>query len=182
MPETREILITIKNPTQQAKEPAGSPGSTQAANAEPLPPSESESNPVSTKAMDDNAAMAAVGVALNWNTAKKAATMALQEVDYRIARSFYLKDDYIGQRNYQVAKAEILAVLGYAGVIGANIRHGNYAGAITYAIAAPVSNLLSYSHKIEEQNLTIKRMEATLDFSRQRAGYSLTSGSVGENL
>ena len=127
-------------------------------------------------------AMTAVGVALNVNTAKKAATMALQEADYRISRSFYLKDDYIGQRNYQIAKSEALAVIGYLGVIGANIAHGNFAGAAIYAVTAPISNIISYSHKIEEQNLTIKRMEATLDFSRQRAGYSLTSGSVGENL
>lgn len=182
MPETREIVVTIKNaPSVERQAPQGSPGTTQ---AEPQSPSTSESS-VGSQAKTESQAMATIAVQLAERAAKEAIDTIVGGADYLIQRQFYIKDDYIGQRNYSIAKAQVSSVAGMAIGMGAAIMTGNplTIGLAVVGLAARVgNNLIDYAKGLDMQELQIRQLDATLKFSRERAGYSLTSGSIGENL
>lgn len=184
MAETREVVVTIRSQSLGGGQPAGSPASSNATQG-PQAPEVGEGNSVSTEAQTKSQAMTTIAVQLAEKTLADIAGIAISEIDYRIQRGFYLKDDYIGQRNYQIAKAQVMAVASTAAMVGANmVAYGPIAGSIKSVIDIGMrvgKNVQAYQHANEEQNYQIKQLDANLRFNRTRAGYSLTSGSIGEN-
>ena len=102
-----------------------------------------------------------------------------------------MNDNYLGQQNVDVALNVINKVWEtglsiYSGAkLGMSLSGGSAYGAIAGAIiAAGVSTLQTVqqiSHNYEQEQIKINQMNASLKFNRQRAGYSLTAGSIGEN-
>ena len=118
--------------------------------------------------------------------AESAKAITIEEVKYQINRHFRLTDDYISQQNLNIALGVVSktknAALGALGTFKALGGGGaGILGAITAAGIAVVQTGVQIVHNYEEEKLRLNKMNAELSFNRQRAGYSLTAGSVGEN-
>lgn len=183
MADTREVVVTIRSQSLGGGQPAGSPASSNATQG-PQAPEVGEGNSVSTEAQTKSQAMTTIAVQLGEKALHEAVQFSLSEIDYHIQRSFYLKDDYIGQRNYSIAKAQITNAASSAFALGAALMTGNPVAIGMTVIAQGVKairNITEYVHAVEMQDLQIKQLDANLQFNRTRAGYSLTAGSIGEN-
>ena len=173
--ETRAITITIR-----AKGEAKAEDSAKKAN----PEEKNQEAKGEAKSAAQNLSSWLIHRALN-----EAASQLKSAVDYEFSKYYTTHDDYIGQRNYEIAKAQInLAVsVGtslYSGMsMGASIGGpvGAAVGLAASAVSSGVNLALQYSRAMEQQQLKIDQMNAQLSYTRQRSGYSLTSGSIGEN-
>ena len=111
------------------------------------------------------------------------------EANYEISRYFTIYDDVAGERNLAMAKAYINHAVSmgyqvyYGAVTGAGIAGpvGGFAGAVLAGSVAGVGMALEARRALEQQDLRIAQAEAQLGYTRQRAGWSLTAGSIGEN-
>ena len=113
--------------------------------------------------------------------AKDVTQDVLQETDYFIQRHFQLADDYQGQRSYVRAKNVILksVSIGTSGVAAfATLGPAGAAVAVGIAVSSVVVDI---ANNYIDQADTIRKMDAQLSYTRVRAGYSLTAGSVGED-
>lgn len=173
--ETRAITITIRTKGE------GKPSKP----SEPSKPEEKNQEAKSeTKSAAQNLSSWLVHKALN-----EAESQLKSAVDYEFSMYYSTHDDYIGQRNYEIAKANInLAVsVGtslYSGAaMGASVGGpvGAAVGLAASAVSTGVNLALQYSRAMEQQQLKINQMNAQLSYTRQRSGYSLTSGSIGED-
>ena len=117
--------------------------------------------------------------------AVQAAQAAAKELvsfgDYVFQRHMKLNDDYIGQRNYTAVKN----IVGRAGsvvtAIGSGFATGGPAGAVIAGLISVASIGVDIAENYMQQNDNIQKMELNLSFNRMRSGYSLTSGSIGED-
>ena len=115
------------------------------------------------------------------NSAKAAAKEVVNFADYMFQRHMKLNDDYIGQRNYTAAKN----IVGRIGSVGTAIASGFATAGPVGAVIAGALSVAAIGVDIAEnyiqQNDNIQKMELNLSFNRMRSGYSLTSGSIGED-
>lgn len=114
-----------------------------------------------------------------WNYAKNE---TLQIANYEINKYFSLKDDYIGQRNMTVAKNIISKGVSMGTAIASGFAVGGVVGGALAIVGSSVSLGVEIAQNYDQENVRLRQMNAQLEFSRQRAGYSLISESVGENL
>lgn len=181
MADTREIVVTIRN--------EGGGGGQTVVPGSPGKPDDSASgktanktaDAVSDAALERQQAMITIAVQLGERALKQAANTVVQNADFLIERSYYLKDDYIGQRTYNEAKAAITGIAQDAASIASWSSLGP-AGLAVGALLTVGSRAIGFAKNVDAQNLRLKQMDATLQFGRQRAGFSLSGGSVGENL
>lgn len=180
MAETREVVITIKG-TGSTGGGGGGKGKTIINNITNNNVTKTINYYSSTNIeYDDNGLDMGTSVLVNqvFDTLKKNITT---EAKYQINKYFVTRDDYIGQRNLNIAMAKISMVTD----IGATIATGALAGGLPGAVVAGVTSLVTTAvgiyNTLDAQNLKVDQMNAQLAFTRQRSGYSLTSGSVGEN-
>lgn len=111
------------------------------------------------------------------------------EANYEISRYFTVYDDVAGERNLTMAKAYVNHAVSmgyqvyYGAITGAGIAGpvGGIAGAVLAGSVAGVGMALEARRAFEQQDLRIAQAEAQLGYTRQRAGWSLTAGSIGEN-
>ena len=108
--------------------------------------------------------------------AKNLKGIIVDEVKYQLVKNFELTDNYIGLQNMNIA----LNIGGKAFSYAAAIAVSGPAGA-AFAISDMIRTSQSMSHNYYEQKIRIAKMDAQLQFNRERAGYSLTAGSRGEN-
>ena len=115
--------------------------------------------------------------------------IVIGEAKYEINRYFQLTDDYFGQQDMNIALNVLNkvvdvgssiytgATLGYSvgGPIGAVI------GGVVGAGISAISTIMDVERNYNKQIIALNKMDAQLQFNRQRAGYSLTAGSIGEN-
>ena len=139
---------------------------------------------------DDSVLETAILSALLKRTARQIKGLVLNEAKYQIDLHFKLTDNYLGAQNLNIALGVVnkVASFGLSIYSGAKLGFsagGGAAGAVVGAVfAAGVSGLSlvqQISHNYEQEYIRINQMNANLQFNRQRAGYSLTSGSIGEN-
>lgn len=123
----------------------------------------------------------------------QAGQTALNEVtawaEYYWNRELTLNDDYVGQRNKQIALTQINRGISAISTIGSFTALGAQAGPIGAAIGAVVGTVVASASIIrsnvqgkDQQDIAIRQMEAQLDFTRSRAGWSLQAASIGEDL
>lgn len=107
--------------------------------------------------------------------------IAISEATYEIGKYMRLTDNYFGQQNLNIAKN----IVNRASNIGMSIAGGFVVGGPFGAIAAAAVSAVNLGVDIyqnyDQQNIRLRQMDTNLSFNRQRAGYSLTAGSVGEN-
>lgn len=111
------------------------------------------------------------------------------ELEYEIGKAITMRDDYVAQRRlsatYSIASKGASAYAAVAGgyEIGSSlgIAYGGPIGAALAAIGIAASIGVDIYQNYDRQRIAINKQEAQLDYLRQRAGYSLTSGSIGED-
>ena len=118
------------------------------------------------------------------NTVSQVKTIATYEID----KSFTLSDDFESKRDFHIA----LSILEKAG----NVATSTFAGAMLGSGGGPVGTIVgavvgfvggvgnevtSVYKAYNQQDITMKQRNEQLKYTRQRAGFSLESGSIGEN-
>jgi len=100
---------------------------------------------------------------------------------YLLNRHFSLTDDYRSQRDMNIAVGVLNSAISDATAIGSAVMTGNpfIAGAALVGVIA--NRGISIAQNYIEENDRLRQSDYLTDFSRVRAGYSLTSGSIGDN-
>jgi len=144
--------------------------------------------PDAEKVTDNNLLETAVLGALLHKTASQVKNMAINEAKYQINKYFMLTNDYLGQQSMNIALNVINKALDFGTTIyfGAKMGAkagpaGAIAGVVLAAGVSIISTVQQISHNYEQERIKLNQMDAQLQFNRQRAGYSLTAGSIGEN-
>lgn len=153
---------------------------------------DTEQKKVDVTGEKDKKSSDAVETAFMTSVIKKAYNQAkgivIGEAKYQISKYFQLTDNYLGEQDLNVA----LNVIGKVWEVGLSIYAGikigkkyGPAGAIAataIAVGATVVNTaMQVAHNYEQERIQLNQMNAQLEFNRQRAGYALTAGSIGEN-
>ena len=100
---------------------------------------------------------------------------------YGINRHLQLTDDYITQRYLQAGVNIISKAISMGTTIMAGASVGGPVGAVVGAVVAVADLTFDIIKNYDQQNIMLRQMDAQLSYQRQRAGYSLTSGRIGEN-
>ena len=119
-----------------------------------------------------------------------AAREAVDWGEYFWNRELTLNDDYIGQRDKQIALTQINRTISFASSIGGGAAAGTTIlpgvgtaiGAMIGAIKSVTSIIRSNLQGQDQQNIMLRQMDAQLDFTRSRAGWSIQAASIGEDL
>lgn len=101
--------------------------------------------------------------------------------NYEINKWFSLRDDYIGQRTVNTALNFISRAKNMVSTIAAGAVLAGGAGAAIALVGSFATLGIDIAQNYDRERIMLKQMDAQLDYQRQRAGYSLTSGRVGEN-
>ena len=172
--EGKEITVVLKTI-----------GGTGGANAE-----ESGEQKVSTEssAKDKSVAKSVYGA-----LAMQAANAAINEmtawISYEVNKYLTLNDDYIGQRNLQIAMQAVNWGTSAASTIGSTAMMGSAAGPVGAVIGAIVGagmvaarTARQNAQAQEQQQIRLNLMNAQLSYTRSRIGWSLQAASIGEDL
>ena len=171
--DNRSIVITLKLDEGQNSE------------------NQNPTNTASTQqSSDKNSSAKAVASFAAVQAAQLVANEAVAWAEYYNNRELTLADDYIGQRNKKVATTQIqrgvnaLSTIGSMTASGASVGGwvgavvGAVLGTVTVAVGAVRSNLQGQ----EQQEIQVRQMNAQLQFTRSRVGWSTQAASIGEDL
>lgn len=113
-----------------------------------------------------------------WNSLKETGA---SQIKFQVNRYFNITDNYLGQQSLNIC-LNIAGKVKSAGesIVGGALVAGPAGAVIMAAVEAGKLGLEIYQN-YSEQNLQLRKMDAQLDYNRQRAGYSLTAGTQGEN-
>lgn len=113
--------------------------------------------------------------------AKKVGQTLLSEALYEVNKYFDLTDNVEGKRNLNIAigMAHRGTTVLSSTLIGAQI--GGVPGAVVGFVASSISEAINVYQGYDQQNIQLRQLNTQLEYTRERAGYSLTSGSIGEN-
>ena len=175
MADTRSIVITLKldkteeNQTDTSNQTSSSYGSQQ------------NDNDSSAKTVAAWGAIQLATIAVNEITAW---------IDYEWNKTLSLDDDYIGQRNKQIATTQIGRAFSSISSIGNSAVSGFAMGGPLGAVIGGAVGLIgvisgtvrSNKQGEEQQKIQLRQMEAQLEFTRSRAGWSTHAASIGEDL
>ena len=108
----------------------------------------------------------------------------INEAMYQINKHFELTDDFEGKRDLNIALSVIGRTKNLATSTLAGAKLGSAGGPIGTVVGAVVGfslgaigEAVSIYHKFDEQDRANALRDAQLDYTRQRAGYSLTGES-----
>jgi hypothetical protein len=107
--------------------------------------------------------------------------VVVSEARYEVNKNFTLHDDYIGQRDLNIALGITSKIYGIANATISGAIVGGPIGAGIALIGSVAVEAVGVYQRLDQQNIKIEQMNKQLEYNRVRAGYSLTSGSVGEN-
>lgn len=130
----------------------------------------------------DNSNLSKMAALLLHEAFKYAKQEVTQIASYEVNKYFNLRDDYIGQRNLTVAKNVISKAVGMGTAIAGGFVLGGVVGSAIALIGTTASLGIEIAQNYDQENIKLRQMNAQLEYSRLRAGYSLTSESIGENL
>lgn len=105
-----------------------------------------------------------------------------EESKYWLDRKFNLEDDYVSQRNVNIASNIISRAIGDIGSIASATMIAGPVGFAVASVMVGVGLITDIVKNYQQQSDNIRIMNNQLNFSRVRSGYSLTAGSIGENL
>ena len=114
----------------------------------------------------------------------------LNWAEYYWNRELTLNDDYIGQRNKTIITTQINRGINvasglFSGLSG-GMAIGGAAGAFVGLLIAGATQIASIARSNQQgqdqQNIMLRQMDAGLNFTRSRVGWSLKAASIGEDL
>lgn len=166
MPETRRIVITIRH--GKGKRPTPS-------SPKPTP------SPKAKRVVEDKGTSIGTAVLAN-QVYENVKAMLKQTAEYEIGKYFDTKNDYVSKRDLSEALTYINMASSIATAAYVGFQTGGPVGVAIGAGLVLSHQALNASLALERQRMAIERADAQLAFSRDRAGFSLTAGSRGENL
>ena len=107
--------------------------------------------------------------------------MGVSQVRFQINRYFDMTDNYLGQQSMNIALSSANRLYNAGASVVGGFMVAGPAGAVIMGLVEVAKVGLDIYHNYSEQDLKLRKMNAELQFNRQRAGYSLTVGSQGEN-
>lgn len=155
---------------------------------------EEQKNPTNTEVTKantdkDSTAKAVAGFAIA-QSIQMIANEVVAWAEYQWNRELTLNDDYVGQREKNIAIMQISrgvnAVTTVGSMTAAGASVGGVAGAIVGFVIGAVNSVAgivrSNVQGQDQQNIAIRQMDAQLEFTRSRAGWSTQCASIGEDL
>lgn len=131
----------------------------------------------------------AAAVQFTYQVLETAKSETLGWAEYLWNRELMLNDDYIGQRNKQIAMTQINRGMGVVSSVGQGALAGSAFGPIGAIVGAAIGLATSAAgiarsniQAQDQQNIALRQMNAQLDFTRSRKGWSLQAASIGEDL
>lgn len=155
---------------------------------------EEQKNPTNTEATkndsDKDSSSKAVAAFAVTQSLELVANEVVAWADYYWQRELTLNDDYVGQRNKNIAITQINRAVGAVSTIGSMTASGAAVGGWVGAIVGAVIGTVTAAAGIvrsniqgqDQQNIALRQMDAQLDFTRSRAGWSTQAASIGEDL
>lgn len=153
-----------------------------------------QQNPTNTEATKqssdkDSTAKAVAAFAIT-QSVQLVANESVAWAEYYWNRELTLNDDYIGQRNKNIAMTQINRATGAISTIGSMTATGAAVGGWIGAIIGAVLGTVTAATGIvrsniqgqDQQDIYLRQTNAQLDFTRSRAGWSLQAASIGEDL
>lgn len=115
------------------------------------------------------------------SSAKRLGSILLDEALYEQRKYYDLTDNVEGKRDLNIAVGLIHrgASIASATIIGA--KTAGVAGAVVGFSIGAIREGISIYQGYDQQNIQLRQLQTQLAYTRERAGYSLTSGSIGEN-
>ena len=104
----------------------------------------------------------------------------ISATEYHFEKQWQLDDDYISQRTYTIAKNFITASMGAVSTIAVGFSTAGIAGGILATAYEAINTGMNIYKNYDQQSIKIKQMDAQLDYTRVRAGYSVQAESIGE--
>ena len=108
---------------------------------------------------------------------------------YEWQKNATLSDDYISQRNASIASTMVGKIGGAVNTIASSAIAGAafgpvgaIVGAALGTISAGASLTRQYFQAIEQQDIMLKQMDASLQNTRNKVGWSTVAASIGEDL
>ncbi len=114
-------------------------------------------------------------------TTEFAKNTIINEVKYQQGKYYRLADDYLGEQNMNIALNVISKVVSVATAAKVGLAVAGPVGAVAVVAMSAIGLGIQTAHNKEQEDIKLKQMNNQLQFNRQRAGYSLTAGSIGEN-
>lgn len=171
--DNRSIVITLKLDEGQNRE------------------NQNPTNTASTQqSSDKNSSAKAVASFAVVQAAQLVTNEAVTWAEYYWNKELILNDDYIGQRNKNIALLQISRATNAVTTIGSTAATGAAVGGVAGAIVGAVIGTVTAAAGIvrsnvqgqDQQNIMLRQMDAQLQFTRSRAGWSLQAASIGEDL
>lgn len=149
---------------------------------------QTNTNKVSSKEDNDSNSKALAGWAVT-QSMQVVASEVINWADYYWNKDIILNDDYIGQRSKQIATTQINRAINTISSVASTTMIGAHFGPVGAAIGFLIgagtqvaSIARSNIQGQQQQNIQIRQMNAQLDFTRSRAGWSTQAASIGEDL
>lgn len=133
------------------------------------------------KSKTDDKLENAIYTSLLQHTAKQVVGITIGEAKYQHNRYFRMSDNYLAEQSLDIGLNIVNRVISTGVGIAAGFTIAGVPGAIVAAGIEAVNIGLDIYHNKDQENIRLRQMDAALSFNRQRAGYSLTAGSQGEN-
>ena len=137
----------------------------------------------SSESEEANAGILVASVLVN-QAYERTKQVVINEAMYQINKHFELTDDFEGKRDLNIALSIVGRTKNLATSTLAGAKLGSAGGPIGTVIGAvvgfslgAVGDVISTYHKFDEQNRINALRDAQLEYTRQRAGYSLTGES-----
>ena len=177
--DNRNITITLKNESNGVNSSASS-----------LNVSSKTSTSSSQSESNNNSSIIGACAYMAVQAGEAVANELISWGDYKIDKYMNLHDDYIGQRNMNVAQHYINGAVSAGSTIASmtatGAAMGGWIGAIVGAVVG-TGIAISRSHRSnvqgnDQQEMALKQLDLQLQYTRRRAGWSLTAASIGEDL
>lgn len=142
-----------------------------------------------TNSSDQGAMAKAAYVGLAMRAIQTAVNEGVAWAEWAWDRELVLNDDYVGQRNKQIAMTQINRGISAIGTVGSFALAGAAAGPVGAAVGAVIGAAVAVANIVrsnvqgmDQQNIMVTQMNTQLSFTRSRAGWSTKAASIGEDL
>lgn len=139
---------------------------------------------------DKNSTAKAVAAFAVAQTVQAAVSEGMNWAEYYWNKELMLNDDYIGQRNKRIAMTQInrtiSAVSGTISATASGAAVGGPIGAIIGFVIGAGTQIAGIARSNiqgqEQQDIMLRQIDAQLQFTRSRVGWSTQAASIGEDL
>lgn len=130
-----------------------------------------------------------ISSALVYKALRNATSNITTIVNYEVDKYFTLTDDFEGKRDFHIAmnivkKFGNVAISTFSGAkLGASAGPvGAVVGAVVGFVGSVGTEAINIYQAYNQQEITMRQRNEQLRYTRERSGYSLINGSIGENL